>query len=115
MAKYRGARLSIAIAASVLFAVALVAPTGTAIGKLKVAAALPGIITDKAWNQSAYEGLKMIEKQMSAQIAYTERVAQPDQAEVLGDYARRGFDVVFAHGGEFDAAGKQVAARFPKT
>src|ERR1700730_11453706 len=115
MVKYPGAQLWIAIAASVLVPAALVAPTGAATGQLKVAAALPGIITDKAWNQSAYEGLKMMEKQMGAQIAYTERVAQPDQAEVLSDYARRGFDVVFAHGGEFDAAGKQVAARFPTT
>lgn len=115
MVKYPGAQLWTAIAASVLVAAALVAPSGAATGNLKVAAALPGIITDKAWNQSAFEGLKMMEKQIGAQIAYTERVAQPDQAEVLSDYARRGFDVVFAHGGEFDAAGKQVAGRFPKT
>src|SRR5438309_8499701 len=72
-------------------------------------------VTDKAWNQSAHEGLKMIEKKMGARSAYTEGVAQPDQAEVLSDYARRGFDLIFAHGGEFDAAGKQVAAKFPKT
>jgi len=83
-------------------------------GKLKVAAALPGIITDKAWNQSGYEGLKLIEKELDAKIAYTERVAQPDQVEVMSDYARRGFDLIFGHGGEYDAAGKQVAARFPK-
>lgn len=92
----------------------LTGSSGAAATKLKIAAALPGIITDKAWNQSAYEGLKMVEKQLGAQIAYTERVAQPDQVEVLSDYARRGFDLIFAHGGEFDAAGKQVAARFPK-
>jgi basic membrane protein A and related proteins len=83
--------------------------------KLKLAAALPGIITDKGWNQAAYEALKKMEKDMGAQIAYTERVAQPDQVEVMSDYARRGFTMVFGHGGEFDAAGKQVAERFPKT
>jgi basic membrane protein A and related proteins len=33
----------------------------------------------------------------------------------MGDFARRGFDLVFGHGGEFDAAAKQVAAKFPKT
>ena len=44
-----------------------------------------------------------------------EKVAQPDQAEAMGDFARRGFDLVFGHGGEFDAAAKQVAAKFAKT
>ncbi|MGQ0571785.1 MAG: BMP family protein [Armatimonadota bacterium] len=83
--------------------------------KLKVAAAFPGIITDKGFNQNGFEGLKLIEKEMGAEIAYTERVAQPDQVEVMSDYARRGFDLVFGHGGEFDAAGKQVASQFPKT
>lgn len=115
MVGYRDDRRWIAIALIALFVTASVASTGAAQAKLKVAAALPGIITDKAWNQSAYEGLKMVEKQLGAQIAYTERVAQPDQVEVLSDYARRGFDLVFAHGGEFDAAGKQAAAQFPKT
>ncbi len=115
MIEYRDPRIWIALALVALFVAAPVGPTGAASGKLKVAAALPGIITDKAWNQSAYEGLKMIEKQMGAQIAYTERVAQPDQVEVLSDYARRGFDLIFAHGGEFDAAGKQIATQFPKT
>lgn len=98
--------------ALVLMAAPLPAGAGTA--KLKVAAALPGIITDKAWNQGGYEGLKLMEKEMGAEIAYTERVAQPDQVEVMSDYARRGFDIVFGHGGEYDAAGKQVASRFPK-
>jgi basic membrane protein A and related proteins len=115
MAKLRNARMWVALALIALFAAVPVAPTGAATGKLKVAAALPGIITDKAWNQSAYEGLKMVEKELGAQIAYTERVAQADQVEVLSDYARRNFDLIFAHGGEFDAAGKQVAAMFPKT
>lgn len=89
-------------------------PTQGAAKKLRVAAAFPGIITDKGFNQNGFEGLKLIEKTLGADTAYTERVAQPDQVEVMSDYARRGFDLVFGHGGEFDAAGKQVAAQFPK-
>lgn len=103
-----------ALALIALFVTTLIQPTGAGAARMRVAAALPGIITDKAWNQSAYEGLKLVEKELGAQIAYTERVAQPEQVEVLSDYARRGFDLVFAHGGEFDAAGKQVAAQFPR-
>src|SRR4030095_5005556 len=39
----------------------------------------------------------------------------PEGARPGGSSPRRGFDVVFGHGGEFDAAAKQVAAKFPKT
>jgi basic membrane protein A len=113
-----GFRHLIAISLLLGITIALTAapmPSAGGVTKLKVAAALPGIITDKGWNQAAYEALKQMEKQFSAQIAYTERVAQSDQTEVMSDYARRGFDVVFGHGGEFDAAAKQVAERFPKS
>ena len=86
----------------------------SAADKLKVAIVLPGTITDESFNQTGYEGLKMIEKGLGAQIAYSERVAEPDQVENLRDYARRGYDLVIAHGGQFDDAAKKVADSFPK-
>lgn len=91
--------------------------TATATGgeAFKVAIALPGVITDKAWNQSGYEGLTLAKQKLSAETAYVEQVAQPDQAEALSDFARRGYNLVFAHGGQFDAAVEQVATQFPKT
>ncbi len=82
---------------------------------LKVAIVLPGVITDKAWNQAGYEGLSAIKSKLGAETAYGEKVGQSDQADALSDFARRGFNLVFAHGGQFDAAIKQVAAQFPKT
>jgi basic membrane protein A len=81
----------------------------------KVAIALPGAISDRAWNQSGYEGINIAKQKLSAETAYVEQVPQPDQAEVLSDFARRGFNLVFAHGGQFDAAVEQVAAQFPQT
>lgn len=81
----------------------------------KAAMVLPGIITDKAWNQAGYTGLEEIKAKLGAETAYVEKVGQADQAEALSDFARRGFNLVYAHGGQFDAAAKQVAAQFPKT
>lgn len=81
----------------------------------KVAIALPGVISDKAWNQAGSEGVSIAKQKLGAETAYVEQVAQPDQAEALSDFARRGFNVVFAHGGQFDAAVEQVATQFPKT
>lgn len=81
----------------------------------RVAAVLPGSITDQAFNQQMYEGLKKGEKELGVQIAYTEKTPQPDQVEAMSDYARRGYDMVIGAGGEFTAAAKRVARQFPET
>lgn len=98
--------------ALILALVSLSAGAGSA--KLKMAIVFPGIVTDKSWNQSGYDGLKLVEKELGFQVAYTERVAQPDQLAALSDFARRGFDLVVGHGGEFSESGQQAAERFPK-
>lgn len=81
----------------------------------RVAMVLPGIISDKAWNQVGFTGLGVIKEKQSVETAYVEKVGQPDQVEVLSDFARRGYNLIFAHGGQFDASIQQVAAEFPKT
>ncbi|MBW4430929.1 MAG: BMP family protein [Pelatocladus maniniholoensis HA4357-MV3] len=81
----------------------------------KVAIALPGIISDQAWNQSGYEGVQLTKQKLGAETAYVEQVAQADQTEALSDFARKGYNLVFAHGGQFDAAIEQVAPQFPNT
>lgn len=81
----------------------------------KVAIVLPGIITDKAWNQAGFEGVKTAKEKLGVETAYVEKVAQADQVEALSDFARRGYNLIFAHGGQFDAAIQQVSAQFSKT
>jgi basic membrane protein A len=81
----------------------------------KVAIVMPGNITDQSWNQAGYEGLMDAKKALGIEVAYSEKVAQPDQAEAMADYARRGYDVVIGHGGEFQEAANRVAKRHPDT
>jgi len=83
--------------------------------KLKVALLIPGTVTDGAINQVAYEGMKRAEKDFDIEIAYTEKVNQVSQLEIMSDYARRGYDVVVGVGGEFTDAAKRVADQFPDT
>ncbi len=87
----------------------------TAAEDLKVAIVMPGNITDKSWNQAGYEGIRKAEKELGIKIAYSEKVAQPDQAEAMADYARRGYHVVIGHGGEFQEAANRVARKYPDT
>lgn len=82
---------------------------------IKVALVLPGSITDKSWNQAGYEGLMRVKEELGVEVAFSEKVAQPDQAEALADYARRGYNVVAGHGGEFQEAANRVADRYPDT
>ena len=58
----------------------------------RVAVALPGIITDRAFNENVYNGLVMAEEEHGAETAYTENVSQATQVEVMSDYARRGYE-----------------------
>ncbi|MEM7553812.1 MAG: BMP family protein [Cyanobacteria bacterium P01_A01_bin.84] len=81
----------------------------------KVAIALPGVSTDKAWNQSGSEGVELAKRKLGVETASVEQVSQSDQMQVLSNFARRGSNLVFAHGGQFDAAIEQVAPQFPNT
>jgi basic membrane lipoprotein Med (substrate-binding protein (PBP1-ABC) superfamily) len=89
------------------------APAGPA--AFKVALLSPGPVSDAGWNALAYEGLLAIRDQLGAEIAQVE-VKNPGQFEdAFRDFARRGFDLVFGHGFEFQDAAAAVAADFPKT
>lgn len=78
----------------------------------KVALLLPGNISDQGWNATAYNGLKLIEQNMGAEIAYMEKVPQSDFEEVFRRYAEEGYDLIFGHGFQFGDAAKTVAAEF---
>ncbi|EHD23679.1 MULTISPECIES: BMP family protein [Brenneria] len=82
---------------------------------LKVAIVMAGNITDHSFNQSGYEGVMQAGKALDIEVAYSEKVPQPDQARALSDYARRGYDIVIGHGGEFQDAVDRVAKRNANT
>ena len=106
-------RFFLSIAGLALVSVMLPAPALA--DAFKVAIVMPGNITDQSWNQAGYEGLMNAKKELGIEVAYSEKVAQPDQAEALADYARRGYDVVIGHGGEFQEAANRVARKHPDT
>lgn len=108
------ARRAFLAAAATGVALALhAAPAGAA--DIKLAGVVPGSITDQAFNQVCYEGYVLASKTLGIEMAYSEKVKQADQAEVLEDYARRGYNVVIAAGGEFVEAIKRASKRYPDT
>lgn len=79
----------------------------------KVALLLPGTANDKGWNQEAYEGLQMVEKEIGCKTAYSEKVAATDYENVFRGYADQGFNLIIGHGYEFADAAMKVAPDYP--
>jgi basic membrane protein A len=106
---FRGLRIAVGMAALAVPQIAL------AQDDVKFAIVLPGVITDNSFNQAGYEGALAASEALGLEMAYSEKVAQPDQPEALADYARRGYNVVIGHGSEFQDAAERVARRNPDT
>ncbi|GBC99385.1 Purine-binding protein [bacterium HR17] len=81
----------------------------------KVALVTPGPISDGGWNQSAYQGLQQIRRQLGATVTHVEVRAPAEYAEAFRDFAARGYRMVIGHGFEFGDAALQIAPQFPRT
>ncbi len=86
----------------------------------RVAIVMPSSITDAAFSQSMFEGLKAVQQEMGGEskmeIAYSEGMFKvPDAAAALRDYASQGYDLVIAHGSQYGTSLAQIAPDFPET
>jgi basic membrane protein A and related proteins len=79
----------------------------------KAAILLPGSINDQSWNALGYSILLSL-KPHGFETAYSENVADADEAEALRDYASKGYRIVMGHSGRFVSAMQQVGPDFPK-
>ena len=82
---------------------------------LRVGLSLGGGINDGSWNQSAYEGLMLIEKKLDADVSYNENLVPSDYEKSMRAFAKDGNDVVIGHGFEFGDAALLLAKEFPDT
>ncbi|QZZ22578.1 BMP family protein [Leptothermofonsia sichuanensis E412] len=84
----------------------------------KVAAVLPTEVNDQALSESAYQGLKLIEKQLVAKTAYTSQVADlpvTQMRNIFSQYAEQGFDFVIGKSETYISAVEAIAQQFPRT
>jgi basic membrane protein A len=107
------------LTAACLYAVGMVSvascqKTETASGP-RVGLITPGSVADAAWNSGAWQGLQMIRDSLALAISHVEARTPSEQAEALRTYAAQGYDLVFAHGFEFQEPAERVAAEYPRT
>jgi basic membrane protein A and related proteins len=82
---------------------------------MRVGLITPGSVADAAWNSGAYAGLQRIHDSLSLAISHVEARTPAEQDEALRTYAEQGYDLVFAHGFEFQGPAERVSAEYPRT
>lgn len=115
----RRVRLLTLLVLSVALLVALCGGGGQTADKIRIALVLPSTVDDMAWSQSMYEGLKAVQKEMGEgrmELAVSERLANPvDAGAAIRQYADQGYDIVIAHGAQYQSVLMEIAYDFPKT
>jgi basic membrane protein A and related proteins len=82
---------------------------------MRVGLVTPGSVADAAWNSGAYQGLQRIGDSLRVHVSHVEARTPAEQSEALRTYAAQGYDLVFAHGFEFQEAAELVSASYPQT
>lgn len=95
---------------------ALVGCTGKDAAKphgFRAALITPGSVTDAAWNSGAYAGIRALHDSLGMEVSNVEARTPAEQENALRTYAAQGYDLIFAHGYEFQGAAERVSAQYP--
>jgi basic membrane lipoprotein Med (substrate-binding protein (PBP1-ABC) superfamily) len=82
----------------------------------KVGLLSPGPVHDQGWNELAYASIKLIEKELGAQVSYVEISDSPaDIEKAFRDYASQGYNMVIGHSFVHQDGAEVVAKEYPDT
>ena len=89
-------------------------PRDSAPHGFRAALITPGSVTDAAWNSGAYAGIRALHDSLGMEVSNVEARTPAEQEDALRTYASQGYDLIFAHGYEFQGAAERVSAQYPK-
>ncbi len=72
-----------------------------------------GPVSDAGWYAGAYEGMLLLRDSLSAAISHQQTRTPAEFDEAFISYASSGYDLIFAHGFEYQDAALRAGARFP--
>jgi len=81
----------------------------------QVALLTSGPVSDAGWYAGAYEGLLLIEDSFGAHVSHQQTRTPAEFDEAFFSYASAGYDLIFAHGFEYQDAAIRAGAEFPET
>lgn len=82
-------------------------------GLLRVALLTSGPVSDAGWYAGAYDGLRLIEDSLGARVSHQQTATPAEFDEAFLAYAMSGYDLIFAHGNEYQDAAIRAGAQFP--
>ncbi|MDA0327898.1 MAG: BMP family protein [Gemmatimonadetes bacterium] len=82
---------------------------------LRAALLTSGPVSDAGWYAGAYDGLKLIESFLGAQVSHQQTRTPAEFDEAFLAYAADGYDLIFAHGFEYQDAAIRAGELFPNT
>ena len=80
---------------------------------LRVALLTSGPVSDAGWYAGAYEGLLLIEESLGARVSHQQTRSPAEFDEAFFSYGSSGYDLVFAHGFEYQDAALRAGTEFP--
>ena len=86
---------------------------GQAAGTLRVALLTSGPVSDAGWYAGAYEGIELIRDSLGARVSHLQTRTPAEFDEAFLSYASDGYDLIFAHGFEYQDAAVRAGERFP--
>jgi basic membrane protein A and related proteins len=81
---------------------------------LRVALLTSGPVSDAGWYAGAYEGLLMIRDSLGASVSHQQTRTPAEFDEAFVSYGTTGYDLVFAHGFEYQDAAIRAGEQFPE-
>jgi basic membrane lipoprotein Med (substrate-binding protein (PBP1-ABC) superfamily) len=74
-----------------------------------------GPVSDAGWYAGAYEGLMLLRDSLGAQVSHQQTRTPAEFDEAFLSYASTGYDLIFAHGFEYQDAAIRAGEQFPGT
>jgi len=80
---------------------------------LRAALLTAGPVSDAGWYAGAYEGLLMLRDSLGADVSHQQTRTPAEFDEAFLSYASAGYDLIFAHGFEYQDAAIRAGDQFP--
>jgi basic membrane lipoprotein Med (substrate-binding protein (PBP1-ABC) superfamily) len=82
---------------------------------IRAALLTAGPVSDAGWYAGAYEGLMLLRDSLGAQVSHQQTRTPAEFDEAFLSYASTGYDLIFAHGFEYQDAAMRAGEQFPNT
>ena len=107
--------LCLALAGLPAFAGCASEPAAESDAPFRAALLTSGPVSDAGWYAGAYEGLLQLETEFGAEVSHQQTATPAEFDEAFLAYGSSGYDLIFAHGFEYQDAAMRAGVQFPNT